>query len=77
MRPDENVLSDVIQALCLGAAKMGLTPAHTIMIGDRERVLGARAQKRFYPRCPLWLWKQGKLEEAGATYIAQEVVQLL
>ncbi len=47
------------------------------MIGDREHdVLGAQAQKLDSIGVLLWLWKQGRIEEAGATYIAQEVGEI-
>ena len=51
--------------------------AHTIMIGDREHdVLMPQAQSLILSVSLLWFWKQGRIEEAGATYIAQEVGEI-
>ena len=51
--------------------------AHTIMIGDREHdVLGAQAQKLDSIGVLYGFGSREELEEAGATYIAQEVGEI-
>ena len=51
--------------------------AHTIMIGDREHdVLGAQAQKLDSIGVLYGFGSRKELEEAGATYIAQEVGEI-
>ena len=67
--------SDVIQ---YALEQNGITDlAHTIMIGDREHdVLGAQAQKLDSIGVLYGFGSREELEEAGATYIAQEVGEI-
>jgi len=67
--------SDVIQ---YALEQNGITDlAHTIMIGDREHdVLGAQAQKFDSIGVLYGFGSREELEEAGATYIAQEVGEI-